>query len=175
MYFRCVLILDMIGNYNIKSLSKLWYFLATGCGIGTISNNCIPVGTVSSLVAVPIWWGILYFFSYRTYLIFLIFIIIIGIYCCNKTAKIIGVHDHRSIVLDEFIGMWVTLIIIPTYSILWILCAILLFRIMDIIKPWPISWVDKTVQGGFGIVIDDVLAASLAVCVLVFMMKIFYY
>lgn len=166
--------LNMISINNIRGLSKLWYFLATGCGVGTISNNFIPVGTVSSIVAIPIWWIILNIFSYRIYLIFLIFIIIIGVYCCHKATKIIGVHDHKSIVLDECIGMWITLIVVPTYSMFWICCAVLLFRILDIIKPWPISWIDNTIQGGFGIVMDDVLAASLTVCLLLFLMNLFY-
>lgn len=154
-------------------LSRLWYFFATGFGIGTIENSYIPVGTVSSMFAIPVWWIILYFYSYKEYLIFLLFCIVLGIYCCDKTSKRIGVHDHRSIVLDEFIGMWITLIVIPTQSWLWIFLAFLLFRTLDIIKPWPISWCDRVVKGGFGIIIDDVLAGVFSICVLLLLMKIF--
>lgn len=162
-------------NDKIKKISKLWYFFATGFRIGTISNHFIPVGTIASIAAIPIWWIILYFCSYKGYLVFLIFSIIMGIYCCDKTTKIIGIHDHRSIVLDEFIGMWITLTVIPDQnSGIWIFLAFLLFRILDIIKPWPISWCDSVIKGGFGIVIDDILASLLTICILICLMNFFF-
>lgn len=163
----------MINMIIQKKIFKLWYFLAIGFGIGTISNRFFPVGTVASLAAIPVWWVILYFYSYKEYLIFLIFGIMISIYCCDKTAKIIGVHDHRSIVLDECIGMWITLTIVPAHSWLWIFLSFLLFRIFDIVKPWPISWCDRIIKGGFGIVIDDICASVFSVFILLVLMRIF--
>lgn len=72
------------------------------------------------------------------------------------------VHDHGSIVWDEFIGMWITLMAIPTVSWEWILTGFFIFRIFDMWKPWPIRWFDRRVSGGFGIMIDDVIAAIFA-------------
>lgn len=154
------------------SMFKLWYFFATGFGIGK-AFNFIPVGTMASLVAIPIWWGLVYFLSYQGYLIFLIFSVIIGIYFCEKINILMEIHDHKSIVWDEFIGMWITLTIIPIYNWFWIVIAFLLFRIFDILKPWPISWCDKSVNGGFGIVIDDILAGIMSMCVILCFISVF--
>ncbi|CAD83308.1 phosphatidylglycerophosphatase A [Candidatus Blochmanniella floridana] len=156
---------------NSLSLFKLWYFLATGFGIGK-KFSFIPVGTVASLVAIPIWWGLVYFLSYQIYFIFLIFSIVIGIYLCEKINSYIGMHDHQSIVWDEFVGMWVTLTVIPECSWFWIVVAFLLFRILDIVKPWPISWCDKSIAGGFGIIMDDILAGVVSIYVILFVMSI---
>lgn len=156
----------------MPKLLKLWYFLATGFGIG-IQFNYIPVGTVASLVAIPIWWILVYYFSYKVYFLFLIFGIIFGIYFCEKINNILGVHDHKSIVWDEFIGMWITLIIVPIYQWLWIVIAFVLFRMLDIIKPWPISWCDRVITGGLGVIVDDALAGIISMCIILCLMRIF--
>lgn len=156
-----------------QKLFKLWYFLATGFGLGKISNR-VPVGTVASIAAIPIWWMLIYFFSYKVYCIFIIFGIIIGIYCCGKVNNVIGVHDHKSIVWDEYLGMWITLIAVPVYHWLWIIIAFILFRMFDIIKPWPISWLDRVVKGGIGIMIDDILAGFISMCTITYIINIFY-
>ncbi|WHL24877.1 MAG: phosphatidylglycerophosphatase A [Candidatus Blochmannia vicinus] len=152
-------------------LSRVSYLLATGFGLGTI--NYIPVGTVASLLAIPIWWILIYLFSYQFYFLFLITGIGFGIFFCDQATKIIGIHDHKSIVWDEFIGMWTILTIIPTDNWLWIIIAFILFRILDIIKPWPISWCDHTIKGGLGIIIDDILASVISVGIILFLMKLY--
>jgi phosphatidylglycerophosphatase A len=80
---------------------------------------------------------------------------------CGKTASDIGVHDHGGIVWDEFIGFWLTMFLAPP-GLIWLVLGFALFRLFDIIKPWPIRWFDKHVHGGFGIMIDDVLAGLMA-------------
>ncbi|ADV33636.1 phosphatidylglycerophosphatase A [Candidatus Blochmanniella vafra str. BVAF] len=152
---------------------KIMYFFATGFGIGKISIMMPVVGTIASLLAIPMWWGLVYFFSYQTYFIFLILGIIFGIYLCGKVTKFIGIHDHQSIVWDEFVGMWITLIVVPLYSWMWIVVAFLLFRVFDVIKPWPISWCDRVIKGGFGIIIDDILAGFISIHIILFFMQIF--
>lgn len=152
---------------------KLWYFLAIGFGLGTISFHLIPVGTIASFMAIPVWWLLIYFFSYKVYFLFLYVAIIIGIYSCGKINKIMGVHDHKSIVWDEFIGMWITLIVVPIHDYIWVVVAFLVFRILDILKPWPISWLDRVIKGGLGIVIDDVTAGMISICILLFLMRVF--
>jgi phosphatidylglycerophosphatase A len=89
----------------------------------------------------------------------------LGIWICGKTAEDMGVHDDSSIVWDEVAGMLITMLAVP---LSWetVLVGFMLFRFFDIIKPWPISYLDEHVHGGFGIMIDDVLAGLLAVACL---------
>ena len=90
---------------------------------------------------------------------------IAGIYICGKAADDVGVHDHPAIVWDEFVGFFITMFMIP---ISWksILVGFILFRIFDILKPWPISYIDKKMTGGFGIMFDDVLAGIFALIIM---------
>ncbi len=84
-----------------------------------------------------------------------------GIYICGKAAEDVGLHDHGAIVWDEIAGIFVTLAFVP-YSITALVVGFVLFRLFDIVKPWPISWLDAKVGGGFGIMIDDIIAAVYA-------------
>jgi len=86
---------------------------------------------------------------------------ILGIYLCGYASRKLGVHDHKGIVWDEFVGLWVAMIAIP---ITWqsVVVGFIAFRFFDMLKPWPISWVDRKVHGGFGIMVDDVIAGAAA-------------
>ncbi|MBP9615325.1 MAG: phosphatidylglycerophosphatase A, partial [Thiopseudomonas sp.] len=84
---------------------------------------------------------------------------------CGRVATDLGVHDHGGIVWDEFVGIWITLIFLPN-TWLWLLLGFVVFRLLDIAKPWPISVLDRKVGGGFGIMIDDILAGVIAAGVL---------
>jgi phosphatidylglycerophosphatase A len=75
------------------------------------------------------------------------------------------VHDHPGIVWDEVVGYLITMIAVPK-TLLWVVVGFILFRFFDILKPWPISWIDKHVEGGMGIMLDDVLAAVFALIVI---------
>ena len=89
----------------------------------------------------------------------------IGIWICGRTAEYLGVHDHEGIVWDEFVGYWVMMFLVPS-NWLWVSFGFVLFRILDIFKPWPISVVDRQVGGGLGIMLDDLLAGVMgAVCI----------
>jgi phosphatidylglycerophosphatase A len=90
---------------------------------------------------------------------------VLGIYLCGRTARDMGVHDHPGIVWDEFVGFWITMLFVPVQWY-WILAGFALFRLFDIWKPWPIRVVDQKVEGGFGIMLDDVLAGIYALLVL---------
>ena len=85
----------------------------------------------------------------------------VGVWICDEAAKKLGEHDFGGIVWDEVAGYLITLWFVPL-SWQTILLGFVLFRFFDIIKPWPIKWLDQHVQGGFGIMIDDVLAAVFA-------------
>jgi phosphatidylglycerophosphatase A len=84
---------------------------------------------------------------------------------CGRTSRDLGVHDHGGIVWDEFVGYWITMIAVPVDWV-WALAGFILFRLFDILKPWPIGPVDKRVHGGLGIMLDDVLAGVMAAAVL---------
>jgi len=134
------------------------HLLAFGLGSG-----CAPKapGTFGTLAAIPFWWLLLQDVPLIPYLCVLIAGFAFGVYLCEQTSKDLGVHDHGGIVWDEWIGLWITFIALPS-GIEWIIIGFALFRFFDILKPWPIKWLDEKVHGGFGIMIDDVLAGVFA-------------
>lgn len=134
------------------------HLLAFGLGSG-----CAPKapGTFGTLAAIPFWWLLLQDVPLVPYICVLIAGFAFGVYLCEQTSKDLGIHDHGGIVWDEWIGLWVTYLALPN-GIEWIIIGFALFRFFDIIKPWPIKWLDEKVHGGFGIMIDDVLAGIFA-------------
>jgi len=148
---------------NFK-LSHPIHFLALGFGFGLLKP---APGTWGTLAAIPllILLGQLFDFASLNYLLVCVVGFSLGIYICGKTARDVGVHDHSSIVWDEVIGLFIAMLWLPL-SVKTLLLAFILFRFFDILKPWPISYLDKHVHGGFGIMIDDVLAGLMA-CVVI--------
>jgi phosphatidylglycerophosphatase A len=129
-------------------------------GFGSGLSPYAP-GTMGTLVAIPLYL-LLSQLELLTYSIVVVAGFLIGIYLCDKTSKALGVHDHSGIVWDEFIGYWITMIAIPAVTWQWILAGFVLFRFFDIAKPWPVKVADKRVPGGFGIMLDDLLAGLYA-------------
>ena len=143
------------------NLAQPLHFLAFGMGAGLSPK---APGTMGTLLAVaiylplshlPIWW----------YLGITLVVIVAGIWICGWSARQLGVHDHPGIVWDEIAGYLVTMIWAPT-GISWVLAGFLLFRFFDILKPWPIGWLDRRVKGGLGIMLDDVAAGIAAMACL---------
>ncbi len=97
----------------------------------------------------------------------LLALVLVGIVVCGISARRLGVHDHPGIVLDEIVGIWIVLATLPREP-LWLIAGFVAFRLFDIFKPWPIRDVDHSVGGGFGIMLDDVIAAVYAVLLLAF-------
>lgn len=95
----------------------------------------------------------------------LIGLFVIGVFICERISTKLGVHDHGGIVWDEMLGYWLSAAFVPLQWP-WLLAAFILFRFFDIVKPWPIRQLDRRVKGGFGIMIDDVLAAVFTLLVL---------
>ncbi|KES18862.1 phosphatidylglycerophosphatase A family protein [Gilliamella apicola] len=143
------------------------HLLAVGLGSGM---SPIMPGTMGSAMAIPLW---LLFDGLQPYLYWVLIVVafIFGCFLCQKTSDDTHTHDSGHIVWDEFVGMWITLFFIPQISVLWIAIAFVAFRVFDMAKPWPIRWFDKRMPGGFGIMVDDVIAAifsSLTVYALTF-------
>ncbi len=133
------------------------HFCALGFGSGLIP---LMPGTFGSLAAIPL----ILLLAPAGNVIFItatILSCIAGVYFCGKTATDMGVHDHGSIVWDEVAGMLLTFLFVPL-SMSTLIAGFVLFRIFDILKPWPIGPVDKTVHGGLGIMLDDILAGIMA-------------
>lgn len=133
-------------------------------GIGSGLSPKAP-GTAGTVMAVALYYFLLKDLGAANYIAIVVALSGLGVYLCGRTAAELGVHDHPAIVWDEFIGFWLCAFMLPQgWS--WLLAAFILFRIFDIIKPWPISWLDKRMKGGFGIMIDDIVAGLFAWLVL---------
>ncbi|MFM2482269.1 phosphatidylglycerophosphatase A [Celerinatantimonas sp. YJH-8] len=140
------------------SLSNPLHLCAIGFGSGLAAK---APGTWGTLAAVPLMAILSYLTSPWIFTLLLVVGFIWGVWCCNAASRVMGVHDHGGIVWDEFIGLGITLIAIPLSP--WsLLSGFIFFRIFDIWKPWPIRWFDRSVKGGFGIMIDDVCAGIIA-------------
>lgn len=143
------------------TLTNPVHLLAFGFGSGVIPK---APGTWGTLVAIPI-NVLLQELAVIAYLVVVVAMSLLGIWLCGRAAKDLGVHDHPGIVWDEIVGYLITMIAAPS-GWLWWLIGFALFRIFDIIKPWPIGPLDKNVEGGLGIMLDDIVAGVMAmVCV----------
>ncbi len=137
------------------------HWLAFGFGSGC--SRFAP-GTFGTLAAVP-----LYLLLMKTplwaYLLVTLLMFLVGVWLCGKTTRKLGVHDHSGIVWDEIVGYLVTMAAAPG-GWEWVVIGFVLFRFFDILKPWPISVADRNIHGGFGIMLDDVIAGFFAFAVL---------
>lgn len=131
--------------------------LAFGFGSGL---SPIAPGTMGTLVAIPFVFA-LKGLGEVGFWIALILFFLLGVELCGRVSQKLGVHDHGGIVWDEMVGYWLAVAFVPLQW-QWLLAAFVLFRFFDIVKPWPIRQLDKKVSGGFGIMIDDVVAALFA-------------
>lgn len=145
------------GNLTKTVLGNPVHFLAFGFGSGLVPK---APGTIGTLVAIPIYLA-LKETSIFLYTALVLGAFILGIWLCGESARLLGEHDHGGIVWDEFVGYWITMFMAPPGWI-WILGGFALFRLFDVLKPWPIKQIDKQVQGGLGIMLDDVLAGIMA-------------
>lgn len=137
------------------------HFLAFGLGSGAMAR---APGTWGSLAAIPIWYAFAWLPAIAYWLVVLV-AFLVGIWLCGKTAEDLKVHDHGGIVWDEFVGMWIALGLFPDH-IYGVLMAFALFRLFDVVKPWPINWLDERLPGGLGIMVDDVVAGFMALACL---------
>jgi len=147
-----------------KLLLNPIHLLSLGFGSGLSPKMPGTMGTVVG-VGLYLLLPMQYLTDWKIYLGIIVFTFLIGIYLCGYTAKTLNVHDHPGIVWDEIVGYFITMFMVPK-EWLWILIGFILFRIFDILKPWPISIADKRLKGGFGIMLDDVIAAIFALIII---------
>ncbi len=142
-------------------MRNLVHLLAAGFGSGLSAK---APGTAGTVVGVAVYL-LLSELAVVPYIGVCVVLFTAGVWICERAADDLNEHDHPSIVYDEIVGYLITMIAIPAQWP-WILAGFTLFRVFDIIKPWPISVLDRRVKGGFGIMIDDLAAALLALTVL---------
>lgn len=137
-----------------------WIATALGAGLSPKSP-----GTAGSLVALLPWWFLLRDLAIGWYVAVLAGGFALGVWACTVCERRLDTHDQGALVWDEVIGMWITLFAAPPRW-WWMAVGFALFRLFDIWKPWPVDWADRRVQGGFGVMLDDVVAALYALIVL---------
>lgn len=138
------------------------HFFSLGFGSGL---SPFAPGTAGSLLAIPLFLALAYFLPLWPLLALVGISFAGGVWFCDVTGKALGVSDHGGIVWDEIVAMWLILAFTPpTWQ--WFGIAFLLFRLFDIWKPFPIRYFDQHVKGGFGVMLDDLLAAGYALVAL---------
>ena len=142
-------------------MDKLIMLIATGLGLGYLPK---APGTWGSLLGIPIHL-LLIQLATKNYVIALVVIVVVGVLAAGSAEKIMDRRDPGLVVIDEVIGMLITLIGAPAKPLV-LLMGFILFRIFDIAKPYPIRLIDRHLNGGIGIVMDDMLAGVFALAVL---------
>ena len=156
-------------DVNFKELIKRPVcFIGLGFGSGLAP---VAPGTFGTIAAIPIYL-LMQNLSLVTYLILTLIGFILGVWICERSAEWLGREDPGAVVWDEIVGYLITMIAAPT-GWFWILTGFVLFRFFDIFKPWPISYVDKKIGGGLGIMLDDILA-GLATVITYEVVKLFF-
>lgn len=144
-------------------LNKVWqradYFIGFGFGSGLMP---IAPGTWGTLAALPLLF-LMVGLEHWLYAVIVLASFIIGCQVSDTISRELAVDDYSGIVWDEVVGYMITMFLAPT-GLLWMVIGFLLFRFFDIIKPFPIGWVDSKIKGGLGVMLDDVIAGVFAWC-----------
>lgn len=145
--------------------------IALGFGSGL---SPVAPGTAGSFAAVLLWFG-LRELSPPFYAIAIAVAFALGVWACGWALRALRIADPGCVVWDEFVGQWIALaplLVLPHAGWVWMLCGFILFRIFDIAKPWPVSWADRRVGGGLGVMLDDALAGTYAALALIALQQI---
>jgi phosphatidylglycerophosphatase A len=132
--------------------------LATWFGAGFLP---VAPGTWASLAALPcaallVWLG-----GPVLVLAAGVAVFVLGIWAADAYMQTVQVHDPSAIVIDEVVGQWVTVAFLPLDPVMYAL-GFVLFRVLDVLKPWPANFIDRAVTGGLGVMLDDVVAGAYA-------------
>ena len=138
------------------------HVIALGGGAGL---SPVAPGTAGTLVAWPIGWYLTGVLSSALLLPMLLAFFLLGVWACEVTGRHLGASDHGAMVCDEIVAFLLMLAVLPR-EFAWQLAGFVLFRAFDIAKPPPIGWLERRFRGGFGVMIDDIVAAGMALLVL---------
>ena len=128
-------------------------------------------GTMGSLASLPFGFALMHFGGQILLLEGIIFIFCIGLWSTHVYVTRSEKSDPGEVVIDEVAGQWIPLLVAGSSPLLYLL-SFALFRLFDIWKPFPISWLDKNVKGAFGVMIDDILAGLIALGVLIIIIEV---
>jgi phosphatidylglycerophosphatase A len=142
-------------------MDRLIMVLATGLYSGYLPK---APGTWGSVVGLVLYY-FLHAVALPTYLIIVGVLLVVGFFVAGSAEKILDRKDPGCVVIDEIVGLLITLAAAPPFPLAWLL-GFVLFRFFDIIKPFPVRWVDERIQGGVGIMLDDVVAGLFGFLVL---------
>ena len=143
-------------------LSSPAHLVAFGFGVGLVP---VAPGTWGTLLALPIYWLVSPRLAPVEFLLMLVVLFALGVWACEMTGRAIGVSDHGGMVWDETVAFLLVLFFVPA-TLPWQAAAFLLFRLFDILKPPPIRYYDQKLKNGFGVMLDDLIAASYTLLVL---------
>ena len=138
------------------------HFIAFGFGAGLAPA---APGTFGTLLALPLFWIFFPRVATVEYLVLIVLLFGMGVWACEVTGRALGAHDHAGMVWDETVAFLLVLFFVPP-ALHWQATAFLVFRLFDILKPQPIRYFDRTVRGGFGVMLDDHVAAFLTLIVI---------
>ncbi len=144
-------------------MNKLFLLLATGFGVG---YSPISPGTLGTLIAIPVYYFLSNILS-PIYEITLAGFFFLSVWISENAERFFGMKDYQKIVIDEIMGFLITMLWIPR-TFLFVILGFFLFRFFDILKPFPIRRLEKGFKGGYGVVLDDVVAGVYANIVLRF-------
>jgi phosphatidylglycerophosphatase A len=134
------------------------FLLATWFGVGLLP---FASGTYGSLAALPIAALVESTFGFSGLAAVALLILIVGVWAAGVCVREMGEPDPSVVVIDEVAGQLLVLLMVPAEPLLYA-AGFLLFRLFDIVKPWPVCWADRRLAGGLGVMLDDVLAAGYA-------------
>jgi phosphatidylglycerophosphatase A len=138
------------------------HLIAFGFGSGLAPK---APGTVGTLLGLPLFWLIAAAPDLPSRTVLVIAAFLLGVWACGRAGRALGVADHGGMVWDEIVAFALVLLFTPV-GWLWIGLAFALFRLFDILKPWPIRFADTHLKNGFGVMFDDLLAAAYAIAVI---------
>lgn len=140
------------------SLASPAILIATGLGSGYLPK---APGTWGSLLAVGLAWPLALWAGYPGLLVAAALAAVVGIWATGIYVTRTGEDDPGPVVIDEVAGQWLTLAACPLDPVWW-LVGFAAFRLADIAKPWPASWIDRRMHGAIGVMLDDIVAGAYA-------------
>jgi phosphatidylglycerophosphatase A len=149
----------MFTDLKLLKYPQAWVALGFGTGLSPKAP-----GTVASLAAAGLWWLLFADLALPVQMGIVIAGFVLGVLSSQWMIARTGVKDPCYIVCDEFIGMWIALLLLPKTLLAYAL-AFALFRLFDIVKKGPVGWADKRFSDGFGVMFDDVIAGLMALLV----------
>ena len=158
---------------NFPNLNNPSHLIAT---LGGVGNAKFAPGTFGSLVSLVLFVIFSHYINMEWIILGITFY---AICLCDKISKDLIEKDHKAIVIDELVGMWIAAypviyLFTQNQRVLYVVLAFIFFRLFDILKPFPISYIDQNLKGGMGIVLDDVVAGIFAAIISTLLMNLIF-